>query len=84
MYNGTNIFKDGSNYHPGNRLTKISLNVCRAGFFSFAEFDCFLYTNVLPLEPCFADGLRPSELRSVLASAVSQREALACTASSND
>jgi hypothetical protein len=58
MYNGTNILKDGSYYHPGNRLTKISLSVCRADFFSFAEFDCFLYTYVLPLEPCFAH--RPS------------------------
>jgi hypothetical protein len=24
--------------------------------FSLDEFDCFPYTYVLPLEPCFADG----------------------------
>jgi hypothetical protein len=38
--------------HLGNQLTKNLINVCRY-FFSLAEFDCFLYTFVLPLEPCF-------------------------------
>ena len=41
--------------HPGNRLARKSMNVCRVDFFSFAEFGCFLYAYVLSLEPCFVE-----------------------------